>query len=212
MLKEMTNATYSNVAIGGTHSGDSDNAQGEAIQTNTPLYDFTALVTAIISSDFTAQYADGSHDDVMNILSAIDFSTVDMITVSYGTNDWSYGTSITKYKANLVDGITRMLTAYPNLRVILCTPIIRFKSESGVIYDSDSDQMKNGKNKKVPDYATAVTELCRQYHLICCDNYWTLGINTYNRAKFFGSSEMVHPNATGRKVIADQLAGIINKA
>lgn len=219
MLETLTGAKCYNVAMGGTHSGDTQGDQ----KTSTWQYDFTYIVTAIIDEDFTEQDNGGKHADAISILKTLDFSKIDIITISYGTNDWSYNTNQAVYKANLIDGITRMQTAFPNLLVMVCTPIIRFKGSSdnseaeeqdqdtGINYTSDDDEMDKSVSHKIPGFAEKCEEIAHEYHLGFCENYWHLGVNLANRATFFGENGTVHPNRKGRRLIAGRLAAELNK-
>jgi lysophospholipase L1-like esterase len=157
-------------------------------------------------------------------LEAVDFTAVDVVTISYGTNDWSSQVTPDQYEAALTDGITRLGTAYPNLLFVICTPIIRFKHSddsgdddaedsggesegTGAIISSDTIESSSG--YKLPQYAEKVEAVCHAMHCPVCENYWSLGINLQNYTTFMGGmaeADLVHPNAKGRRLIANHLA------
>lgn len=223
MVSVLTGMECINCAFGGTH--------GHASTGRGPV-DFPGLAHAIVSGDWTDQeaYASDKGDDYIariHALEAIDFSTIDIVTISYGTNDWSYGITVSTFKTGLLDGIDTLAGAYPNLRFLLCTPIIRFMASDGdpseeaededdvdtsseTIVDSDNALMENTHGLKISDFAEGVEEVGKARHMPVCENYWSLGVNLANRETFFGNS-MVHPNVYGRRLIAHHVADELNK-
>lgn len=227
MVHRMTGAACYNVAFGGTHA---KTMSGTA---RAPM-DFQSLVTAIISGTWTSQesYASSQSADYLarvQALEAIDFGEIDVVTVSYGTNDWSSQVTPTQFSDALTDGISRLLAAYPNLVCIVCTPIIRFKhsddtgdddaeesggSSSGTGDIVSSDTIENSSGYKLTQLVEAAETAAKALHCPVCENYWTLGINLQNYTTFMGgmaAADMVHPNKLGRKLIANHLADILVK-
>lgn len=207
MIASKTGANCINVGIGGTRS----NPVGAA---NDPL-SFTELVAAKLGNDYTAADAYvSSHTDNVSATESLaswkglDLTNVDIVTVAYGTNDWSGNMSAEAYADALTVGISQLMTAYPNLRVYVCTPTIRFigTDDEGEdwAYDSDDEQAANSKGDKISDFASAALDAAKTLHLRGVDNYWPLGVNRHNKMTFFGTSG-VHPILAGRVLIADRL-------
>lgn len=224
MVSKKTGATCLNCAFGGTHAKTTNGSRA-------PM-DFQSLVTAVIGGDWNSQlsYAQSTDDpdaytSRVQMLASIDFSNVDIVTISYGTNDWTSNVSPEDYETALIDGITRLNQAYPNLLFVICTPIIRFKhsdntetgdaedtggesSGTGAVISTDDPGWTNSNGDTLPQYAQKVENVGKTMHIPVCENYWTLGINTLNYAAFMGgmsAADMVHPNAKGRRMIANHL-------
>lgn len=224
MISDKIGATVYNHAFGGTHA---------TTQSWTSPMDFQNLVAAIVEEDFTDQIAFATEKGAgyvarVNDVAATDFDDVDIVTISYGTNDWSGNATPAAYKTALEAGITALATAYPHLRFLLCTPIIRFQhvgsapidaeteedEGTGEVISSDDDRMTNGGGNKLTAYVDAVEEIGRKLHIPVCENYWSLGINLLNYEVYLhGQSEtdLTHPCRAGRELIAGHLVDAIKR-
>lgn len=224
MISDRTGATVYNHAFGGTHA---------TTQSWTSPMDFQNLVAAIVDEDFTDQIEFATEKGAgyvarVNDVAATDFDDVDIVTVSYGTNDWSGNATPAAYKTALEAGITALATAYPHLRFLLCTPIIRFQhvgsapidaeteedEGTGEIISSDDDRMVNGGGNKLTAYVDAVEEVGRKMHIPVCENYWSLGINLLNYEVYLhgqSDTDLTHPCRAGRELIAGHLVDAIKR-
>lgn len=146
----------------------------------------------------------------MAALKEVDWSTVDYITILYGTNDFTGGVPIGEhdgslstfqFKGALRHSIETILTAYPKIRIVLLTPIYRFWNENGTVTDSDSYEISG---LKLIDYVEAVTEIANEYKLPVFNLYNSLGINKLNRTIFLADG--VHPNESGIERIGDSIS------
>lgn len=128
-------------------------------------------------------------------------SDVDIITIAHGTNDLSSNVPIgdigayndTSFDLTTFYGayrhiLNKIITTYPKIRIILCTPIHKHTTEP-------SDYLANGSGHYLRDYANAIIELGKMYSLPVCDFYNKSGLNQYNYATFFPDG--VHPNTLG---------------
>lgn len=215
-LANCTGATVHNCGFGGcrmaTHS-----------LPNYAPFSMFALSNAITSGDFSAQEAAVSATsgevvssyfaDALALLKSIDFSKVDIITIAYGTNDFAaeialdnesnlYDTS--KYGGALRYSIETILSAFPNIRIFLCSQIYRFWMADGV-FSEDSDSRTYG-GQKLTDFVAKTKEIANEYHLPFIDNYYELGLNKFNRTVYFPATDGTHPNNTGRELIAKHIA------
>lgn len=146
----------------------------------------------------------------MAALKEVDWSTIDYITILYGTNDFTGGVPIgeddnslstSQFKGALRHSIETILTAYPKIRIILLTPIYRFWKENGTVTDSDSYEISG---LKLIDYVEAVIEIANEYKLPVFNLYNSLGINKINRTTFLADG--VHPSEAGLERIGESIA------
>lgn len=183
---------------------------------------FHRIVDAICTGDWTipnelenmagyeTQYA------VLTKLKNIDFNTVDIVTIAYGTNDFASGTPIVDSE-NLQDrntvvgalrySLSKLLTTYPHLRVLVCTPIIRF-FENGESWVS-SDEYTNQSGYKIPDMVQAIKGVCGEFHIPVLDQYNDMGINAINRLHYFDNTDGTHPLENTRKIMGERIASAL---
>lgn len=149
------------------------------------------------------------------LLKTIDFSKVDIVTISYGTNDYTANILLdnetnkydtTTYGGALRHSIEKLLTAFPNLKIFLCTPTYRFFMDTNLGYTEDSDTKLNAKGHKLTDYVNKVKEIGSLYKVPVIDNYFELGINKFNRTQYFPVGDGVHHNLVGADLIARHMA------
>lgn len=131
-----------------------------------------------------------------------DLSSYDVITIAHATNDLSSNIPIgtigtigqdsfdtnTFYGAyrHVIETITKN---YPNIRIMLCTPIHKR------VANEPSDINANSAGHKLKDYVDSIRNIAEMYSLQVCDFYRDCGINYYNYASFMPDG--VHPNDAG---------------
>ena len=207
-----------NMGFGGTRASHHPN-------TNFNNFSLYKLVDAILSKDFTAQKASALvtgqtippyYRTKIVTLENLDLNSVDVLSLAYGTNDWngvqplsntSDPLDTNSYVGALRYSITKLLQAYPHLKIILNTPIYRFKED----LSADSDNWIAG-DKKLTDFVDAVPVLAKELKLPYVDCYYSLGINKYNRFTYFTTKDGTHVNFNGRKLIAHKRARAIKNA
>lgn len=146
-------------------------------------------------------------------LQSLDFTTVDYVTIFYGTNDFAGGTpnpigtesdttgDTVKGAINLT--LDKLLTKYPNLKIVLVTPIWRARQNTGDGLESDSNP--NSLGLYLRDYVEAIKDMGKKYHLPVLDLYNTSGINKYTKNLYLSSDEL-HPNSAGYTHLANLIA------
>lgn len=143
-------------------------------------------------------------------LKAVNWSEVDFITIAYGTNDIQGSVAIdntensqdTKtYLGALRYAITKILTAYPHIKILLLTPIYRYWNDENI--DSDSKMFNSHKFTEWGDGLLGVAE---HYKIPAVDMYRTLGFNAITRSYYFPSTDGTHPNAEGLRLIGSKIA------
>lgn len=195
--------TY-NCALGGTEG----NSHSDAKWT---YYDFTELSKAITSGNFTNQQAHISDTgipsyfaDVITQLAALDFSTINIICMTYGGNDYVNSHSdVDTFVSAMCDNINRILTAYPNIRFMMMNPPYkRFLDSETHAFINDGDTRQNNFGETLRDYADSYKEISETVHAPYIDAYNNMGINRYNATQWFITNDGSHPSEQGRKETA----------
>ena len=201
-IKEKTNANIINCAFGGTL------ASGRSEVNGYQAFDFYYLVDALVSGDYSTQnsaVSQGSlpsyYGDKLNILKSLDWSSIDIVTMNYGTNDFTYGTGTARYRSRYKESLGKLLMAYPNLKVIIITPTYRLWLNNGE-FDEDSNTHKVVDFTLLDYIAELKDTVCKDLNLPCIDLY-NIGINQYNWNQYFASGDTTHQNEYGRNYIAD---------
>ena len=219
-LAYLTKATVYNVAFGGcqmsTHRESQYNAfsmctLADAIAQN----DWTVQDTAMARQDWTPNVTYAGH---LASLKDVDFKEVDIITIAYGTNDFTAKRAIASddpydiatFQGALRYSIETIHSAYPDIEIILCTPTYRFwmdkENNNAFLYDSNTREIEG---QRLTDFVQATKEIAAEYNLNCIDNYNDSGISPDNRTDCFSATDGTHPNKTGIKMIADRMANFL---
>lgn len=212
-LAEKTGAEVLNCAFGGcrmgVHTGHWD------------AFSMYRLAYAIANNDYSLQEEALNHDDrtsyaeePLALIKATDFSNVDIVTIGYGTNDFT-GNNTLDNSENPLDtstvggalrySIETLLTAFPNLRIVILSLTYRFWIDDSNAYTEDSNSRANSKGDTILDYNAKLKEVAEEYNLPFIDNY-NIGIGKFNRYQYFPVTDGTHHNETGRKLIASHLA------
>ena len=215
-IANITGATVYNVGFGGCQMSDRSDGW--------KAFSMCNLATAVASQDFTTQDATildppsgmpAYFSTHLATLKSIDFSEVDIVTISYGTNDYTAGDlldnannlkDIDTFAGALRYSIETLLTAYPNLKIVIGTPLFRLWLNDGVI-EATSDTRTYAGNYTLIDMTNKVKEIGQTYHCQVIDAYNDFGVNEFNWERIFDSTDTTHPNATGRALLG-RLYGI----
>ena len=208
VAQSKTGYRIANCGYGGTVACTHGNA-------NYDVFSFHSLADSIFNEDFSAQIAQGNlsnfYSRATDNLTSVDFSSVKLITIAYGTNDWNFGNNIdnaedkydvTTYCGGLRYGIEKLLTKYPSIQLCLMSPIWRIFDTEG----DDSDNHINGNGKHLKDFIDAMKGVAEEYH-IPYFNHYNIGINKFNYVTYFRDG--THPtyvdgiNLLGAKVASD---------
>ena len=219
-LAEKTGATVYNCGFGGCRMSQHVSAWD--------AFSMYRLADSIVSGDFTLQETALESTEVdlpdrftpsIERLKSVDFSKVDIVTIAYGTNDFTSNIDMDN-EENAYDTITlagalrysieKLLTAYPNLKVFVLSTAYRVwvdsDNEYAFLYDSNTHT--NADNVKLSDYNSKLKEVAEEYNLPFVDDY-NIGINQFNRLHYFPVADGTHHNEMGRKLIAEHLAGAL---
>ncbi len=210
LVGELSSMTVYNLGIGGTRGG-------KHIYDNYQAFSFYELANAIASNNYTSQESQAdsvgkSAPNMVKLLKTIDFSTIDYMVISYGTNDWISSNTVnaetkdyTSFYYAMIQGIKTIREAYPKIKILLCTPI--FRSGYGTKEDGYSDSyIHNGNNLKLIDFVECIKKIGKKCHVPVCDNYYGANIDSYNCDTYL--SDGTHPfipDGTGTKLIANRI-------
>lgn len=216
-IAELTGANVYNVGFGAmwmsSRSGEAGNFCMCGLADSVASQDFSAQETAL--ETWADESAVASFTPTVATLKSIDFSAVDIITIAYGTNDFTANVplehatdKLNKYTfaGALRYSIETILTAHPHIKIYVCTPIYRFYLDNAGEYSNDSDTEKNTNEATLVDFAEKAIEVAREYHLPYIDNYNDLGFNKFTRLEYFSATDGTHPNLDGRHLIARHMA------
>lgn len=218
-LAENTGATVYNCAFGGcrmaVHSGHWD------------AFSMYRLAYSIANNDYAVQDEAINYDDrtsyaeePLALMKTIDYSALDILTIGYGTNDFTGNNRIDNadnpLDTSTVCGALRysietLLTAYPNLRVFVLLPAYRFwmDTENSNAYVDDAFDHVNSLGKTLVEYNAAIAETSKAYNIPVIDNFAELGINKVNRQQYFPATDGTHHNENGRKLLAKHIAAML---
>ncbi len=202
-IAEMTGATVYNAGFGGCRMAGHSQYWND--------FSMGSLADAIANSDWTAQETAVAKEaalpayfsDTVEMLKSIDWNEIDVITIGYGTNDYTGNVTCSNFKAALQYSLQTILTAYPHLQVIVVSPMWRwFLADGAYSHNSDDAQSKNANGDMLPDFVNACEEVAKQCHVPYVDTYYDLGINSYNYLHYFANTDGTHPNNNGRQLRA----------
>lgn len=175
------------------------------------------LADAVATGNYSLQEAAIGHTgsyaaERVAALKSIDWTKVDYVTVFYGTNDIQGGIALDNannpkdtmaYLGAARYALEKLWGAYPNLKIMLLSPIYRYWDAEQI--DSDDKTFVGGKH--FYDFVAGLLQLANDYKVPAVDLYHTLGFNRFNRTYYFSSSDGTHPNEIGRKLIGSKISG-----
>lgn len=175
------------------------------------------LAYAIAHDDFSVQDAALAYKDrtsyaeePLATLEAVDFAHVDLITIAYGTNDFSSAIPLdnennrmdtTTLAGALRYSLDQLLTAYPTIRIVVLGTIYRTFTAND--FTVDSDAYTNLRGQTMAQVNATLKAVCEEFHVAFMDNA-NIGINSYTAATYL--SDGTHPNEAGLELYARHIA------
>lgn len=174
-----------------------------------------ALADAVATGTYTTQDAQASSGadyfvQQLAVLKGIDFGSVDMAVIHYGTNDFTGNVAIDNADDDddtstlcgaLRYALRKIQTAYPKIRVFVSLPIYRKWDSTG------AETYTNANGKKLREFCTALAGVADEFNCPCIDGYKTLGINTANASAFLADG--THLNEHGRQAFGEYIGGCL---
>jgi len=211
------NAEVYNVSFGGTRMS----VHGEHWD-SLSMY---RLADAIVDRDFSMQihslnYFDfegfvGPFRERMSKLMKLDFEKVDIITIAHGANDYMSGKlpddpqdlyNIDTYAGALRYSMRKITTAYPNIRIFVCSQTYFYLEFDGENYIDSDMRFFNKDSNTLPDFVDTAKAVAREYKVPFIDLYHEAGINRHNCRFFFRHPDGVHHGEPGRLRIAQVIS------
>lgn len=222
-----------NCAFGGT-------SVSNRTDSTSPYYwfDGVSLWTAITTGTTTNQDANVASLSVASqthwaTIKSLDFSTIDLIVLAYGTNDYTQGKSISDIITAYNSIFDMIRTAYPATRILVLSPIWRLISyDSATSSYVDSDTKTYAAGVTLRQIADGIIADCKTKRVSVFDGYSNVEVCLENVPTFFdnvtqsgdqdqqtgievphGSGQYysgVHLNATGNLMYAQIIHGLIS--
>jgi lysophospholipase L1-like esterase len=192
-ISKKTGASAMNCGIGGTQLGrDIDNTAYQAMS-------MSSITDALCSGDWTNVIAgadatwklDGlDQRDIVSKIGRMDYSTADVFTIFFGTNDFgnerpiglNSDTTPETFKGAINYVITRLKAAYPTVQLIFFTPVWRARNIFGD--GKDSDTYPNPAGIYLIQYVDALLEVCALHDVDVFDTYRSSDINAEYAKKY----------------------------
>lgn len=156
------------------------------------------------------------YKDTIKTLEGIDWDTVDVITIMYGSNDYLNAKQITDpadpvntvaYTGALNASIALIKEAYPHIRIVVMAPTYCEVEQDGKLTGCDKVDTGYG---ILADYMVAAKAIAVESNVTFLDNYYGVDINEDTSDKYLESNR-IHPNADGRKLVAQRLVDLLTK-
>lgn len=215
-LRRLSGCDVFNAGVGGTRLARRA-VPTTSITTETEAWaavDISNLVSAWVNNSWEEVDAavtwlynqNHSHDyrAMVASLKTIDISTVDIITIFGGTNDFTGDSKLGNLGSADISEISGALevmfnliqTANPKIEVFVFSPIVRYINNNRTsAYWSDNyvSTNPNLSGKKLPDIVDFIGDVCQYYHINFDNWYWNLGWNPFNFSNYFNSNDGTHP-------------------
>lgn len=203
-LAEYSGATIYNCAIGGTRiTGDRSTHDGGD---SWRPFDGANLIHAKLENTWTEQDAHATEvasyvaGETLPLLKSVDMSSVNIVILAYGHNDFTGNKTISAIVAAYEQVITEILTAYPLIRILVCTS--PWRSFSGE--DADIHQNDNGDTLRQMD--DAIIAMAKSKHVAVLDTLSEVPWNGLTKGVYLDDDE-THPSTLGNMVYAHVVNG-----
>ncbi|MCH7338186.1 SGNH/GDSL hydrolase family protein [Acinetobacter higginsii] len=183
------------------------------------------IAKCINTGDFSsviagAEYTRDNHNDdntpQANALAAVNWNAVDILVISFGTNDWNgnpLGTSFiadpmgATFKGALCYVIEQIQSKYPHLQLVFVGMSYRLKTgATDPAQNSDDEPSTYG---YLYEYQQAILEAAAKYHLPAYDFYKNSGVNRYTYTHYLRDG--VHPKPiSGYQHWANKIGSFLN--
>ncbi len=225
MLAKATGATVYNCSISGSYLASTEVMPDMSINpwdgfnfywmsllsTDLEVYDFPGQAAEALGAEAPPETA-----EVREILSTLDFDTVDVIVVMYDASDYLAGHPATtteeisptqSFAGNLESGLQILRQEHPNTRIIVMSPTYAFSDrldENGEYISSDI--VRYGQDT-LSAYIRSGAQSCGVTQVSYVDNFYVT-FNEDNAVNYL--SDNIHLNAEGRKKVIERLLYAIN--
>lgn len=175
-----------------------------------PVHENFANSAAVLGKDTPPEA-----DEVYNILTTLDFNTVDVIAIMYDASDYLIGnpmyddannTNITCFTGNLEAGIELLKSVYPHIRIIVMSPTYAYALDTNGEYLS-SDQITYGWDV-LSTYVIKQADSSSYQGVSFIDHLYGT-ITEDNASKYL--TDHIHLNVKGREKVADRFIDALTR-
>lgn len=220
VMESILGEPVANGAFGGTCASLSNSEYRPTFYEDS--LNLAALVDAIVTDNYEVQFYDISSNrfqlpyfaGALDELAQVDFSKAEIVFIEHGINDYSAGRPLDNpdnpkdvytYGGALRYAIERLQEAYPQLQIVLVTPLYCYFQEYGV-RTSDSETLDLGYGV-LERYVETEMAIAEEYNLPCIDNFHNMGLNSSNIDDL--TIDGIHLNDKGRAILAKVLADYV---
>lgn len=181
-LAEYSGATVYNGGFGGTFLSIRNSSSANV------CFDLPNLLDAKISGNWSAQETQASlssfkyFPETVEMLKNLDFNELDVITLSYGTNDWSGKEDSEYVLTHLKESIDKIQLNWPLLRILVITPIWR---HFGTADTSSDDYTKYGEGFTLREWSQKIEQAAKEKHISVLNAYENMPLSLNNIATYF---------------------------
>lgn len=217
MIEEMTGATVYNCSISGSYLA-SQSPILNASESPMDAYTFYWLAMLSTGSDIMLSYNEAKEalgedippeaEEVINTLTTLDFSTVDVIAILYDATDYLLGhemysdqnsTDIQQFTGNLEAGIEVLQDIYPHIRIIVMSPPYAYSDQLDEKGNYISSDITRYGQDVLSTYVIKEFSSCASRSVTFIDNLYGT-ITEDNAHKYL--IDNLHLNTAGRREIA----------
>ena len=219
-LSEMTGISFLNAAYGGTAMAKLDLT--ENMDDKWDFLSMTALTRAVIANDFAPQQrvttmgiATEYFAELTDELDLVDFQRVRLIMLCFGMNDYQSGVPLRNsedpmdmhsFEGALRTTLTELKKALPDCRIIVVSP-----TYSWYVTDEQTCEERIFGSAPLEAYVELEQSVTAQCGVEMIDLYHGLyAHDTFEDWKTY-TLDGVHPNETGRKMIAERIAAYLEE-
>ncbi|MFI3176767.1 MAG: hypothetical protein R3Y67_04630 [Eubacteriales bacterium] len=189
------------------------------------VFSLTWVCNAISANNFSilenalALYPETNpiYQESLDVVSSIDFETVDVITIMYGPRDYLESRLITdimneasfgSYSGSHLCAIAAIKDAYPHIQIVISSPMFCvFEDEDGSLLGSDLTNTGYG---KLSDYMVAAKYISVQTSVTYLDNFYGMPANADNYEDYL--IDGMYPNEESRTLIAERIANVLQSS
>lgn len=222
----LVGGTFYNCGIGGTWLTRRPSTDGYE------AFSAEAIATAIAEEDWSVQETAAQtltqYAGIVERMSSIDYSNVNIISFAFGTNDWNNtnhiegSNSLDNFETLTYRGAVNYIckkihSKYPNIKIIFICPIYRVFVGANIeeyhnsTYETegftDSDVKLNQANLTLRQVVGYIKEQAALNHCGCLDMYDNFGCNRYNYLEYLYDG--THPTYDGYRELGRRLAGFL---
>ena len=177
-------------------------------------FDLPRLLDAKISGDWSVQETQAASlssqtryayfPSTVAMLEELDFAQLDIITLAYGSNDWSNGENAEYVLSSLKESIDKIQSNWSNIRVLVITPIWKYIGTG----ESNGDNYKGyGEGFTLREWAKKIEEAAKEKHISVLNAYENMPLSLNTASTYFDEGSSANLNEKGNQMYAQIICG-----